>query len=248
MTTTCNALPVQHAAPFAPITRTRWLSRCVSALWCMLALLLGSAVSTPAAAAGPNGLWTTGSGDYMMVLQDTTSGTTFALQVSPTLESMRIWSGPGSASTVSLAGLLQPADTLQATLSGNAMSGTLTVGGQAQAFSAQLALAWVSSEHAGIWQRSVSTNAYMLFALLDTGTARLGVQIDVTLRPDGGVDYDIYTGTLTQTVFNGLSIVGTGVRSRLEFGDGTLQGSYTTSARPPVVTAFTATQIVRTAP
>jgi len=248
MTTPCRPPIRQLAVPCAPSARTLWLDRWLSALWCMLALMLGSAVATPAAAAGPNGLWTAASGDYMMVLQDTTSGTTFALQVSPTLDSMRIWSGPGSASTLSLAGLLQPTDSLQATLSGNAMSGTLTLGGQAQAFSAQLALAWVSSEHAGIWQRSVSTNAYMLFALLDTGTARLGVQIDVTLRPDGGVDYDIYTGALTQSVFNGLSIVGTGVRSRLEFGNGTLQGSYTTSARPPVVTAFTATQIVRTAP
>jgi hypothetical protein len=221
------------------------LRRCLLALW----LLVGSAFASAVQAAGVNGLWTTSSGDYALFLQDATSGSTFALQVPSTLDGLRVWLGSGSASALTLQGLVQPNDLLVANIAGSSMNGTMTVGGVQQPFAAALALAWVGSEYAGIWQKASPANAYLVFCVLETASGRIALQIDVTLNADQTVSQQIFTGALVGSQFTGVSANGAGLTSRLGFnGNGSLAGSYTTLAKPPQVSSFSATQVVKTAP
>ncbi|NRF71955.1 hypothetical protein HLB44_33715 [Aquincola sp. S2] len=222
----------------------RLLRHLFTALWLTACGVFASA----AQAAGVNGLWSTQNGDYALFLQDATSGATFALQVPGSLDALRVWMGSGSASSLSLQGLVQPNDALIANVAGSSMSGTMTIGGVQQPFNAALALAWVGTEYAGIWQKVSPANAYFVFCVLETGNGRIGLQIDVTLNADKTTTYDIFTGALVNTQFTGLSVTGSGLTSRLNFGTGTLTGSSTTIAKPPQVTTFSATQVVKIAP
>ncbi|MBI5258561.1 MAG: hypothetical protein HY855_18795 [Burkholderiales bacterium] len=203
------------------------------------------AATTPA---GVNGLWTSSAGDYSVWLQDPTSGLTLALELPATLDSLRLWLGNGSATQVSLQNVARGTDLLVASVSGSTMSGTRTLAGVQQPYSAQLALAWVATEAAGVWQKSGAANAYLVFFVVNNGGARLGVQIDVTINPDLSYAFDVFSGSYTNNVFNGLSLLGSGLSSRLEFTGDTLAGTYTTLGRPPKVTTFTATHLVKTGP
>jgi hypothetical protein len=224
------------------------LRRTAAAAWhlCCAALL---ALAAPAAQAGVNGLWTTDSGDYVVFLQDATSGTTVALQVPGSFDALKAWLGTGSASVIALQGLTAPADMLSAQANGSSMTGSTSLGGVQQPFSAQLALAWVATEYAGVWQKSSPANAYLVFCVLDTGNGKIGVQIDVTLNADKTTSYDIFTGALAGTQFAGLSLTGSGRATRLDFASvDQLSGANSTVARPVQTISYTASHIVKTAP
>lgn len=213
---------------------------------CALALL--SLLALPAQA-GISGLWAASNGDYELFLQDATTGTTFALQVPATFKNIKVWMGTGSPTAISLQNLTAPADSLVASISnGTAMNGSLTQGGTQQPFAANLALGWVATEQSGVWQKANMSNAYLVFALLNTGSGHLAVQIDVTLNADKTITSAVYTGTFNNNVFNGLSLTGDGMLSRLTFSGSKLQGTVTTPTRPPASTAFSATQIVQIGP
>lgn len=235
------------AEPMIPVLARRALTLGRWLIASMLLVLLGAGTS-PARASGVNGLWTSSGGDFVVFMQDATSGATFALQVPGSFDALRVWLGTGSSTAVSLQGLNKPSDLLDLAVSGATMSGTMSLSGVQQPFNAQLALAWVATEYAGVWQKAMPSNAYIVFCVLNTGDARVAVQIDVTINADKTYGYDIFTGALVGDQFSGVSIAGTGLSSRLEFTGSQLTGSYTTVARPPKSTAFTATQIVRIAP
>lgn len=200
-----------------------------------------------ATSSGVSGLWTSSAGDYLVFLHDTGTGTSFALQVPGSFDTIRVWAGSGSATALSLQSLANPSDTLVLSVAGSNMSGTLTLAGAPQPFSASLALAWVASEYAGVWQKAGATHAYLVFCVLNTGSGRLGVQIDLSIQADKSYAYAIYTGALNDKQFNGVSITGSGQSSRLEFSGSSLSGSTTTLGRPPQTTSFTATQIIQIA-
>lgn len=232
----------------AVAARLRRIARTAAAAWhlCCAALL---ALAAPAAQAGVNGLWTTTSGDYVLFLQDASSGTTVALQVPGSFDALKAWLGSGSASAIALSGLTAPADLLSAQVAGSAMTGSTSVGGVQQPFNAQLALAWVATEYAGVWQKSSPANAYLIFCVLDTGNGKIGVQIDVTLNADKTTSYDIFTGALAGTQFAGLSLTGSGRATRLDFASAEqLSGSNSTVARPVQTISYTASHVVKTAP
>jgi hypothetical protein len=232
----------------AAAARLRRTARATASAWhlCCAALL---ALAAPGAHAGVNGLWTTTSGDYVVFLQDASSGTTVALQVPASFAALKAWLGSGSASSISLQGLTAPTDLLSAQVAGSAMTGSTSVGGVQQPFNAQLALAWVATEYAGVWQKSSPANAYLVFCVLDTGNGKIGVQIDVTLNADKTTSYDIFTGALAGTQFAGLSLTGSGRATRLDFASADqLSGSNSTVARPVQTISYTASHIVKTAP
>lgn len=204
-----------------------------------------SAAAPARAATTLNGLWSASSGDYLVLLQDAASGQTFGLQVPATLDGLKVWLGSGSSTQIALQGLTASADTFSATISnGQSLSGTQSLGGVTRTLNASLALAWVATEYAGVWQKASPANAYLVFCVLNTGNGRLALQIDVSLAADKSVAYDIFTGTLTNTSFVGLSIAGSGQTSRLSFNGKQLQGSLS-AGRASTPTTFSATQIVQ---
>lgn len=208
-----------------------------------LAVLLGLA-AVPAWAQ-VNGLWSSSRGDYLLFLQDSSSGTTFSIQVPAALDAIKVWIGSGSPASVSLQGVLNADDRLAASVNGSAMSGSVTQAGVQSTFDARLALGWVANAHAGVWQKSAPANAYLVFCVLETGSGRIGLQVDVTLDPvTRTYRYDIYSGVLAGSTYTGASLAGSGTTSRLVFGNGTLSGTQTTVQRPVQSIEYTATQIV----
>lgn len=238
-------MPTHRLAPVvqAPSRRQLVLASLAASAAALVASPRARAETIPSA----SGLWTSPSGDYLVVLQDIASGTSFALQVSAGFDSLRVWAGSGSASTLNLQSLANPSDKLSVTISGNSMSGSLTLGGVQQAFSANLALAWVASEYAGVWQKASPANAYLVFCVLNTGGARLGVQIDVSINADKTYAYDVFTGSLAGTQFNGVSVLGNGRTSRITFSGLQLNGEYASLGQPRQTTPYSATHIVKTA-
>jgi hypothetical protein len=210
------------------------------------ALALGL-LAWPAAAAGVNGLWLTSGGDFAVFLQDSQGGATFSLQVPRSFDSLKVWIGTGSSTVIGLENLANPRDRIDATVAGSSMSGSITQQGVQQPFGADLALAWVSSDYAGVWQKTNAASDYLVFCLLNSGGAALGVQIDVSIKADKSYSYTIYTGPLVDRTFSGVSVTGDGVLSRLVFDQGSLTGSRTTPGRPPQTSTFAATHIVSTA-
>lgn len=210
----------------------------------LLALVLCACLPAHAAA---NGLWATANGDYLLFLQDTSNGTTIGVQVPATLNGIKVYAGTGTDTALSLQSLANGSDKLTASYSASSMSGTLTTSsGQSQAFSASLALAWVANENAGVWQKSTGSNAYMIFVVLNTGGVKLPLQIDLTINADKSYSYDIFSGTLSSNnVFNGASLLASGLTSRLTFTSPTLNGSTSTTARPVQTTTYTAQQIIK---
>jgi len=240
-------------APFhlflaAAAARLSRAARTATAAWHLWAAAL-LALATPAVHAGVSGLWTTSAGDYVVFLQDGSSGSTFALQVPGSFDALKVWLGSGSASAITLQGLIEPSDLLSAQVAGSSMNGSTSIGGVQQAFNAQLALAWVATEYAGVWQKSSPANAYLVFCLLNTGNGKIGVQIDVTVNADKTTSYDIFTGALTGSQFTGLSLTGSGRATRLDFASADqLSGTNSTVARPVQTVNFTASHIVKIAP
>lgn len=210
-------------------------------------MVLGAAsiLALPAGAAGVNGLWIAASGDYAVFMQDATSGVTFGFQVPANMSSLKVWMGSGSASSVDLRSLVDGNDSLSASYTASTMTGTSVVGGAAKPFNANLALAWVATEYAGVWQKSTGPADYLVFCVLSSGGFRLALQIDVRVNADKSYQYAVYTGTLVDSQFAGVSAADPGVASRLNFGAGTLSGQLVTSGRPPQTTSYSATQIVK---
>lgn len=236
------------AVLFSIAARLLHAARTAASAWhlCCAALL---ALAAPAAQASISGLWTTTSGDYVVFLQDATSGTTVALQVPGSFDALKVWLGSGSASAITLQGLTVPTDVLSAQVAGSSMNGSTSLGGVQQPFNAQLALAWVATEYTGVWQKSSPANAYLVFCVLDTGNGKIGVQIDVTLNADKTTSYDIFTGALAGTQFAGLSLTGSGRATRLDFASAEqLSGTNSTVARPVQTISYTASHIVKIAP
>lgn len=206
----------------------------------LLAFVQGARAATTV-----SGLWSGSGAEHLVLLQDGSSGQTFGLQVPATLDAIKIWLGSGSATQISLQALAAPDDVFSATISnGNRLSGSQTVGGAMRSFSADLALGWVSTAYAGVWQKDLSASAYLVFCVLNTGNGRLALQVDVTLAADKSVAYDIFTGALNGATFSGLSLMGSGFTSRLVFDGATLQGTLS-SGRPAQGTAYGATQIAQ---
>jgi hypothetical protein len=164
-------------------------------------------------------------------------------------DALKVWLGAGSASAITLQGLTSPSDALSAQVAGPSMSGSTSIAGVQQPFNAQLALAWVATEYAGVWQKSSPANAYLVFCVLNTGNGKIGVQIDVTLNADKTTSYDIFTGALAGNQFAGLSLTGSGRTTRLDFASaGQLSGTNSTVARPVQSISYTASHIVKIAP
>lgn len=246
-------LPVSPGAAQAVLANSgfvrRWPRR--QMLCSGLGALLGAGASlvpgVARAAESVSGLWAGSGGDHLVLLQDAASGQTFALQVPATLNGLKVWLGTGSPTQIALQGLTAPGDSFSATISnGQSLSGAQSVGGVVRTFNASLALAWVATDYAGVWQKASPANAYLVFCVLNTGTGRLALQIDVTLNADKSLAYDIFTGTLVNTTFTGLSVAGSGLTSRLSFNGKQLQGSLS-SGRQGTPVSFSATQIVQIA-
>lgn len=216
----------------------------------LLAVLavLACLIARPAHAEGVNGLWVTSTGDYLVLMQDAQSGSTFGFQVPADLGSLRVWMGSGSATVLDLRSLADPTDTLQASATASAISGSTSIDGRSQSLAAHLALAWVATEYAGVWQKSTGSNDYLVFCQLNAGGTKLGVQIDVSIGADMSYTVAVYTGALVGSSFTGVSLSGSGTTSRLTFGAGTLTGQTLSAGRPPVSTGFSATQIVPLSP
>ena len=232
----------------AAAARLRRSVRTAAVAWHLACAAL-LAAAAPAAQATVNGLWTTASGDYVVFLQDATSGTSVALPVPASFEALKVWLGSGSASAITLQGLTAPTDMLSAQVAATAMTGSTSIAGMQQPFNAELALAWVATEYAGVWQKSSPANAYLVFCVLNTGNGKIGVQIDVTLNADKTTSYDIFTGALAGTQFAGLSLTGSGRATRLDFASAEqLSGTNSTVARPVQTINYTASHIVKTAP
>lgn len=222
------------------------LSQMRAFLFSVLLLPTLALASLPGHAATSSGLWTGTAGDYLALLQDANSGTTLAVQLAADLSSVRVFTGVGTSTTISLKSLTNTADTLATTYTESSMSGTQVLSGVSAAYSAKLALAWVANENAGVWQKSTGSNAYLLFFLLNTGGVKLGVQIDLTLNTDKTYTYDVFTGTLSSSnIFTGASLLNPGLTSRLTFTAPNLSATTTTTSRPPVTSTYTATQIIQ---
>ena len=232
----------------AATVRLRRALRIALSAWHLWSAALLALVA-PMAQASVSGLWTTSNGDYVVFMQDGSSGSTFALQVPGSFDALKVWLGSGSASAITLQGLTAPADLLSAQVTGSSMNGSTSIGGAQQPFNAQLALAWVATEYAGVWQKSSPANAYLVFCVLNTGNGKIGVQIDVSLNADKTTGYDIFTGALTGSQFTGLSLTGSGRTTRLDFTSAEqLSGTNSTVTRPVQTVSFTASHIVKIAP
>lgn len=217
-----------------------WLSSLVVAL----GLMLGSA----AHAASMNGLWTMNNGDFLVLMQDVNSGKVVGLQVAANYSSMKVWYGSGTSTNLTLAGVPDTTQTMTGTFSSsNLISGNYTVAGVSTAFTATLTYAYVGGVNDGVWQKANLSNAYLIYLTLSVSSQTVPIQVDVTVNADMTIAYDIFTGSYSSSnnTFTGLSVLNPTLTDKLVFSSGSLSGTYTTIAKPPVSTTFSASQIIK---
>lgn len=207
---------------------------------CVFALVLAS-TGGAALAAPANGIWTTSTGDYFLLMQDGANAQAIAVQVAYDFTSASVYVGTESADTLTLKKLDQSA-TLYTTATGNTMSGTyVQSAGATDLFSANLSYAFEGSDYDGVWQKS-GTNSYLAYLSVYVQGKSVTVALDVTLNSDNTLSYDVLTGTLANNVFTGVSAMN-GRILRLTFNGTSANGSYTTTTRQ--TTTFTAAQIFK---
>jgi len=213
----------------------RYLNR----LFCAIALLLSSI--SAAFAAPANGIWITSTGDYFLLMQDSTMPMAVAVQVAYDLTSASAYIGTTSGNTLTLRKLNQSA-TLTATATDTVMSGTYAQsGGASDDFSATLAYAYVGSDYDGVWQKT-GANSYLAYITVNIKDVTVTVVLDVTLNSDNTLSFDVLTGTLAGNVYTGVSTMN-GRALRLTFSSANADGTYVTPSRQ--TTQFTATQICK---
>lgn len=204
------------------------------------ALLLLIATSF-AQAAPANGIWTTSTGDYFLLMQDSAKGQAIAVQVAYDLTSASAYVGTVSGETLALKKLDQTS-TLNATASGDTLSGSYVQStGTSDGFSASLTYAYVGSAYDGVWQKT-GTNSYLAYLTTSVQGKALTVVLEITLNSDGSVSYDVITGALSSNVFVGVSAV-SGRSLKLTFNGTSVSGVYVTTSRQ--TTSFSATQIFK---
>lgn len=214
--------------------------RYLNQLLCVFALVLASA-SGAALAAPANGIWTTSTGDYFLLMQDSANAKAIAVQVAYDFTSASVFVGTENADTLTLGKLNQSA-TLTATATGNSMSGTYVQStGASDVFSANLSYAFEGSAYDGVWQKTGS-NSYLAYLSVYVQGKSLTVVLDVTLNSDNTLSYDVLTGALANNVFTGVSAMN-GQVLRLTFNGASASGTYVTSAKQ--TTTFTAAQIFK---
>lgn len=213
----------------------RYLKR----LFCATALLLSS--MSGAFAAPANGIWVTSTGDYFLLMQDSTAAMAIAAQVAYDLTSASVYVGSTSVNTLTLRKLNQGA-TLTATANGDTLSGNyVQSGGASDAFSATLEYAYVGSNYDGVWQKT-GTNSYLAYITVNIKDMPVTVVLDVTLNSDNTLSFDVLTGTLAGNIYTGVSTMN-GRALRLTFSSASADGTYVTTTRQ--TTKFTATQICK---
>ncbi len=202
----------------------------------LLLITTGFAQAAPA-----NGVWTTSTGDYFLLMQDSAKGQAIAVQVAYDLTSASVYTGTVSGDSLALKKLDQTA-TLNATASGNTMSGSYVQStGASDGFSANLTYAYVGSAYDGVWQKS-GTNSYLAYLTASLQGKTLTIVLDLTLNSDGSVSYDVITGALTSNIFVGVSAV-SGRSLKLTFNGANVNGVYVSTSRQ--TTSFTAAQIFK---
>lgn len=203
--------------------------------------LLWLLASTLAQAAPANGVWTTSTGDYFLLMQDTAKGQAIAVQVAYDLTSASIYTGTVSGDNLALKKLDQTA-TLNATATGTTMSGSYVQNtGASDGFSANLSYAYVGSAYDGVWQKTAA-NSYLAYVSASIQGKTVTIVLDLTLNTDGTVSYDVITGALSGNVFLGVSAMN-GRSLKLTFDGGNTSGLYVTTSRQ--TTSFTAAQIFK---
>lgn len=204
------------------------------------ALLLAS-WSASVLAAPANGIWTTSTGDYFLLMQDSANAKAIAVQVAYDLTSASVFVGTESANTLTL-GKLDQSATLTATATGNTMSGSYVQnGGGADAFSANLTYTFEGSDYDGVWQKT-GANSYLAYLSVYVQGKSVTVVLDITLNSDNTLSYDVLTGTLAGNVYTGVSAMN-GRLLKLTFSGANADGTYVTASRQ--TTKFTAAQICK---
>ncbi|MDK2123522.1 hypothetical protein [Parachitinimonas caeni] len=216
----------------------------------MLTLSL-MAFAQPALAA-INGLWTIGSGDYLVLMQDVNSGLVVGLQIDTSYTSLAVWTGSATDTTLTLTEVANSANSINATFTtATSLEGRIIKSGTTTPFSAQFSLAYSGSANDGIWQRPTDTGSqsYIAFFTLAAGNGKLPIEFDITIDPGLNYSYDVIAGITNNNVFTGTSVMNANLTSRLAFDSGTLDGTQISSGKmsQPVTTNFTATQIIKLA-
>lgn len=199
-------------------------------------------VATSFAQAAPaNGIWTTSTGDYFMLMQDSAKGQAIAVQVAYDLTSAWVYLGTVSGESLALKRFDQTS-TLNATASGTTLSGSYVQStGASDGFSATLSYAYTGSAYDGVWQKTGS-NTYVAYLTTSVQGKNLTIVVELTINSDGSISYDVLTGALSGNIFLGVSAIN-GRSLKLTFSGTSVSGVYVTTSRQ--TTSFTATQIFK---
>ena len=188
-----------------------------------------------------SGIWVMSTGDILTVME--TEGGVVGLQLRGNLSALVVLLGSVSGNQLALTSL-DGASTLEATVSGASMSGTLTQPGPSIEFSAARALAPIGSSVDGVYQSDLGN--FLLHFSTDSDDIPV-VVFDVALV-GAGISFDIFLGDTAPAAFSptyvGNSIFGTRTL-RMRF-NGSLRATGTYSAA--ATTSFAASSLLRFCP
>lgn len=215
----------------------------------LLAFVFLTAFSAWAAASSLTGIWSSSTGGYLVMLEQSSGGGMVVLQVDPALASGKAYTGSRSGDTVTVSSLDQSAS-LSLAVSGTTYSGNLTQGGATQPVSGGLLFAYVGGTYDGIWQRNDATGRYLVVVTATINQASAMVLVDARIDPVSyAATYDVALGTLAAT--NPPSLIGASLISgntvKFAFQGGEPQAAtytVTTASLPrQTVETFSTTQI-----
>jgi hypothetical protein len=216
----------------------------------VLIILLLALFSSIASAASSSGIWSSNEGYYLVLMEQSSSGSMAAMAISPILSSGLALTGTRSGNAITLRSI-DGTSSIAMTLNGQAYTGSISTAGSTLALSGKLLLAYTGSANDGIWQKNDGSTRYLATLSVVSSGVPIMVLVDMNMSASGaGITYDVSTGVV-QSISSSSSFIGVSLLSgnavTLSFKSGTsATGTYkvTTSSRPiTTVEQFDVTRI-----
>jgi hypothetical protein len=204
-------------------------------------ILVMTLFSSIASAASSSGVWSSNQGYYLVLMEQSTTGTVAAMAIAPSLDSGLALTGTRSGNIINLRSLTG-SSSIAMTLNGQAYTGSLTTAGSRLPLSGNVLLAYAGSANDGIWQKSDGGNRYLASLSVMSSGVPIMLIVDLNIPVSGtSITYDVATGVV-QSISSNPSFIGVSLVSgntvTLSFKGGTpTTGTYkVTTASRPIIT------------
>lgn len=217
-----------------------------------LASLLLLGMQAQAQTQTATGLWSYPNGSYLVLLEDSSSGSVIGLQINAAMTTGSVWLGSRTSSNITLRNLISNSSSMNLQISGTAYTGTQQTSSGSTNINGQLLAAYQGSANDGIYVSDINSARYIAVLTATLQSTPLTLLLDMQVDSQNQkINYDIAPGSVLEgsaPTFMGKSLIN-GNTITLSFKGGSPATGFFSSldnSRPPkVVDQFNVTRLFK---